>query len=136
MSRARTFLLVLAGLMLLALVALAGAVHQGLSSLDGLPVELIVNGQKVSPDLGLASMPPAHRAVTAIGIALALLVALVVVPFAVLAALMAACFALVIGLGAPVVVMLLIALVLLSPLIGLGALIVWALRRPRATIAR
>lgn len=137
MSRTRFALIVLAVLALAAWLALTGAVHEGLRALDGgLPIELIVDGRDVSPDLGLAALSGGERASIAFGIGLALLVAVVVVPFAVLVALLVAMLALVIGLGAPLMVLLLVALVLLSPLIGLGALLVWALRRPRATMAR
>lgn len=124
----RTLLVMLAvgaaiGVLMLALVAWA------LLGVVDAPISVVVDGVEQWPPLALSSMPPAHKVALLIGLALAALALVVVVPVAILLGLAAALIGIVLGVGLPVVVALAALALVASPfvLIGWG---LWALLRP------
>jgi hypothetical protein len=131
----------------LLLLALGAGVSQALDALQDVPLQISIDGEPWRAGFDLASAPPSHKLAAGVavglGVALALAAALLavvaaaaIVPVALLASLAAVVFALALGVGLPLllVVVLVTALgaVLLSPLIAVGALVWWAVRRPRA----
>ncbi len=119
---------------LLALLMLA--LYQGLAQLPQMPVNVVINGESVLDRFDIAALPPAHRVVLALGGAVAVLTALVVVPLALLAGLAAVVVGVLLGVGLPLALAGLLVAIALSPLVAVVALLVWALRRrPAATRA-
>ena len=128
--RSRTALWLLLALGVLVLVAAFTTLDQ----LDAAPLLVSVNGAPVT-DLDLAALPPAHKLVLAVGLALVLLVALFVALGGVVVALIALVPIVLLAVALPLLIGALLVALLLSPL----ALLVWLLWRalrpagPRST---
>lgn len=116
------------GLPMLALVAWA------LAGIVDAPISVTVNGIEQWPPMALGSLPPAHKVVLLIGLALAALALVVLVPVALLLGLGAALIGIVFGVGLPVLVALAALALLMSPLILLGWGL-WRLLRPARNAA-
>lgn len=110
----------------LALALLAARALMGLELHE--PVRVYVDGEQVFSGSGLSHLSFGAVFAAVLGVGLALLLTLVLVPLAVAAALVAVAvvvvLVVVLGLGLPVLAVLLVAAVLLSPLILLGWLLV------------
>jgi hypothetical protein len=119
-SRWRTALWLLLALC----VALLVAAFTALDQLDAAPLLVSVNGAPVT-DLDLAALPPAHKVVLALGVALVLLVALLVALGGVAVALVALVPIVLLAVALPVLIVGVLAALLLSPF----ALLVWLLWR-------
>jgi hypothetical protein len=140
MNRIRTSRWVWLWLMLSAFLALVLAgvlVHQVLQALAHAPVSVVIDGRDVTQGLNLAGMPPAHKVVLTLGLSLALLAALVIVPAALLAMLLAVAATALLALGLPLIALAAVLAIVLSPVILLVWGVIWALRRaaqPSATM--
>ena len=93
------------------------------------PVEISVNGSDWVTDLDLAALPPAHKVLLAIGLAVALLASLVVASVGIVVALVALIPILLLSIALPVLIGGLLAALLLSPLLLLAWLL-WRAVRP------
>jgi hypothetical protein len=104
-----------------------GLVADALDGLKGMaPISVTIDDERVVDGLRFGEMPPAHRVVLATVVIVCALVALLVVPVALIlgiAAVLAGALALV---GLPLIVVVLVVAVALSPLLLLGWLI-WRL---------
>lgn len=110
-------------LALSALVLVAGFTL--IDHLDTAPVEISVNGAPLVTDLGFDAMPPAHKVVLALGIAVALLIALLVALGGVVVALVALVPIVLLAVALPLLLGGAVLLVVLSPFV----LLAWALWR-------
>jgi hypothetical protein len=101
---------------LLVLLCLALAVWL-LSQLELAPhVNVVIDGQRVASDLAFASWPPAHKVVLVAVLAGMLLLALVVLPIAVLLGALALALVLLLAVGLPLLSVALVLALVLSPL--------------------
>ena len=116
-----TTLLVLMALGLLVVVALALAVN----ALPATPLHVSIDGQPVWDGMGMAQMPPAHKAVLAGVILMALLAAMVVLPVALLLGALALAAVVLSVVALPLLIVALVLAVVLSPL----WLLLWLLWR-------
>lgn len=114
-------------LLLFALAMLA--LVSGMNAIDHAPIQVSINGQPWVGGLELASLPPAHKALVACLIAVAVLAALVIVPLALLVAVLAVVLVLVAAIGLPLLALVLLMALVLSPLLLLGWLL-WRAVRP------
>ncbi|MDH5339065.1 MAG: hypothetical protein OEW22_04755 [Rubrivivax sp.] len=119
-------------LLVLATAALA-AVWQGLNALDSVPVNIIIDGERVVSGFDIAGMSPAHKLVLAAGLLFVVLTAAVLVPVALLIALSAMLGGLLLVVGLPLLAAVAAVTLVLSPLILLVWLLWRALRRPPAS---
>lgn len=117
-----TVMLVLLALLALALVA---ALAQGLALLPNLPVDLVIDGERVAEGVNLAELSTRQRWTIALAIAVSLLVVAVVVPVAIGLTLLAVVLSVVLALGAVGVAL----AVGLAPLALLVLPFVWLWRR-------
>ena len=127
----------LLALALLTLLASSLLIYNGLQAVGGAPVHITIDGDEVVGGMNLAGMPPAHKVVLALGLAFAVLAALMIVPVALVVAIIAVVIALLIAIGVPALVLLLVLATVLSPFIAIALIVWWALRRkptPSATI--
>jgi hypothetical protein len=123
----RTFAWAVLCMALLVFVMLLWAIGHA----DMAPVHITIDGASSGAHLDLAAMPPAHKVVLAVACVFAVVAALVVVPVALLLFALVLMVVLLTGIGLPLMVVLALATVLLSPFILLVLLVAWALRRPR-----
>lgn len=100
-----------------------------LSAVVDAPMSVTVNGIEHWPPMALSTLPPAHKVVLLLGLALTALAIVVVVPVALLLAFAGVLLAALLGVGLPVIILLAVAAVLLSPLVLIGWGL-WALLRP------
>jgi hypothetical protein len=116
--------------LLLALVVLiALGALQALDHLEPALVQVNVDGTPLVADLNLAALPPAHKVVLALGLAFAVLVALLVAMGGVAVALVAVVPIVLLSVALPLVLITALLLVLLSPLLLLAWLL-WRAARP------
>jgi hypothetical protein len=129
-SPRRRWVLRVSGVMLLfGLLGLVLAAAALLQAIDGTPIQLTIDGQTMAEPFTLADWSTGHWAWAVLGIAVAMLAVLVVVPLALVVAAIGVLIGLVFGLGLPLLVVALLAAVALSPLALLGWLI-WRAARP------
>jgi hypothetical protein len=101
---------------------------------DLAPLQITVNGESMVTDLNLAALPPAHKVVLAVVIALMLLLALLVALCGVVVALVLLVPIVLLTVGLPVLVGGAVVLVVFSPLLLLAWLLWRAVRpAPRST---
>jgi hypothetical protein len=116
--------------LLLALVALiALGAWQAFEHLEPAPVQVHVDGASLVADLNLAALPPAHKVMLALGLALAVLVVLFVAMGGIAVALVAVVPIVLVSVALPLVLVTALLLVLLSPL-WLLAWLLWRAVRP------
>lgn len=100
------------------------------------PLHVTIDGDEVLSGIDLAAFDPAHKVAVVVAVLVALVVALIVVPIALVVALIALTLVLLLTVGLPLLAVLGVAGLLLSPLILLGWLLWRALRPPpSSTIA-
>jgi len=115
---ARLLLLLVLGLAAIAAVALA------LHGLDfAAPVHVVIDGEEVFGGLDLGTLPPAQKVAMSTVVVLALLSALVIVPVALVVGVLALALIVLMIVGLPVLAVLSVAALLLSPLILLAWLL-------------
>ncbi|MGA0612533.1 hypothetical protein [Caldimonas sp. KR1-144] len=131
--RRPTWPAVLAILAVLTLVGV-GFIGWTLHSVADTPISVVVDGVEQWPPLSLAQMPPAHKVVLVVGVALAIAIVLLVVPFALLLGLGAALIGIVFGVGLPLLAVLAVLALVLSPFLLLGWGL-WRLLRPARNAA-
>lgn len=115
-------------LLLCLLFVVLGAVVL-LQLLDGSPVQLTINGHTLAEPLALAEWSTGRWVWAVLGVAIALLAVLVVVPLALVLAAVGVVIGLVFGLGLPLLIVSLLAAVALLPL-ALLAWLIWRAARP------
>jgi hypothetical protein len=116
-------------LLLVLCVAMLVTAFAALDQLDAAPLLISVNGTPLVTDLGLAALPPAHKVVLALGVALVLLVALFVALGGVAVALIALVPIVLLAVALPVLLASAIVLLVLSPFLLIGWLL-WRAARP------
>ncbi|HEY0856238.1 MAG TPA: hypothetical protein VGE16_04230 [Albitalea sp.] len=124
--RARPWLWLVLALFALS-VLLAGSLLAWLGSLERIPVNVVIDGTEVW-HFDPSGFTAGHWATLAVGVMLAAMVV-------VIAGVSALVIGLVLGLGVPMLVLLLTVAVLCSPLLLLGALGVWLWRRSNSAPA-
>jgi len=122
-------LLVVLGVMAAIGVAVTALVVWALAGIVDAPISVVVNGTEHWPPMALGTLPPGHKVVLLLGLALAALALVVVVPVALLLGLGGALIGVVFGVGLPLLVALAVLALLVSPLVLLGWGL-WALLRP------
>lgn len=132
--RRRWVLRVSGAVLLLCLLGLVLGALALLQLLDGTPVQLSINGHTLAEPLALEPWSGGHWVWAVLGVAVALLAVLVVVPLALVLAALGVVVGLVFGLGLPLLIVALLAAVALSPLALLGWLI-WRAARPSPRVA-
>ena len=110
-------------------VGILVAAFTALDQLDAAPLQISVNGTPLVTDLGLAELPPAHKVLLALGVALVLLVALFVALSGVAVALIALVPIVLLAVALPVLMASAIVLLVLSPFV-LIAWLLWRAARP------
>ena len=118
---------------LLGLAGLAGVLAL-LHGFDASPLQLTINDESVTGSFDLDQWSMSHQALLFGGLAVALFAVLVIVPVAFLLALLGVVGAVLLSVGLPLLVVVGVAALLLSPLALLGWLL-WRALRPSHTIA-
>jgi hypothetical protein len=126
-THTRRALRVLALLFVLALAA-AAAVWQGLQSLDMDHVRVIVDGDEMLHGAALGSLSPGQHVLAVVAIAGVCFALLVAVPVLLLTAAIVVLPILLLALGLPLVVVLAIGALLMTPLALVGLLCWWLIR--------
>jgi hypothetical protein len=127
LGRARTAMLVLTLLFVLAL-ALAAAAWHGLQALDTSHLRVVVDGEEVLHGGTLAALRPEQHLLAVLLVATLCFALLLAVPLLLLAVAVVVLPVVLLAIGLPLVVVLAIAAVLLAPLALLGLLGWWLVR--------
>ena len=132
--RRRWVLRVSGAMLVLCLLGLMLAAVVLLQVLDGMPIQLTIDGQTMPQPLALAQWSNGQWLWAVLGITVAMLAVMIVVPLALVVAAIGVTVGLVFGLGLPLLIVAVLAAVALSPL-ALLAWLVWRAVRSSNRVA-